>query len=144
MKPPGPPGPRKIRTKKVKIDKTTSFLVPHDENGYVAWEMPKKLSTGDLPTHFLPRWGYNRAEPRKPIFWKENTPFKAGLKFHNIIRTKSSVRFAVQNTETNVLYYFRENDFLELMSKTAWVFGICVGEWQYKQRGGYISIVPVE
>lgn len=136
--------PKLTKTKKPKIDKTINFLVPYDENGFVAWEMPRKLVNGDLPTHFSIWGGYNKPTIKKPIFWKENTPFKAGLKFHDIIRTKSSVRFAVKNTETDIIYYFRENDFLELMSKTAWVFGICIGEWQYKQRGGYISIIPVE
>jgi hypothetical protein len=134
----------KTLTKKIKIDKKIDFLVPHDEDGYVPWEMPKKLLGDKLATHFPAEWSYKNDKPRKPIFWKENKPFKAGLKFHDIIRTKSSVRFAVQNTETKTIYYFRQEDFLDLMSKTAWIFGVCVGEWQYKQRGGYVSLVPVK
>lgn len=128
--------------KKTKNTKPQVFLIPYKKDGSVAWEYPSKgVNT------YCENYKYNPTTKQydfetKEFEWKENKPFKAGLKFVTITRGASSVRFVVENTETKARYQFRGIDFTQFMKKTTWIFGVCLGEWKFRKQGKYISIIP--
>lgn len=116
-----------------------SEKIPFKSNGSVPWERPK-----DKETHWPGGWDYKTGKSIKgdPIDWRENKPFKAALKFKQVLNKRSSVQFIVENTETGATYHISEDLFNEMMENTTWIFGVCLGEWIFHSYRGYLSIVP--
>ena len=50
----------------------------------------------------------------------------------------------MKNTETGATYYVGEDLFNEMMDKTTWIMGVCLGEWVFHSYRGFLSIVPAE
>ena len=115
--------------------------IPFRPDGSVPWKRPKRKET-----HWGRRYDYHTRTwiEGPPIDWRENKPFKACLKFDKVVSKRSSVQFLMRNTETEATYYVSEEHFNEMMDKTTWVMGVCLGEWIFHSYRGFLSIVPAE
>lgn len=119
----------------------TELLIPTSKNdGSVPWKSPARDDNSAPLYYFSDKYGINEI----PIIWKKNEIFKAGIKFYKILQTSSTVLILVKNTETDIVYNIRYADFEEIMKKTTWVFGICVGEWKYRNFNNHVSIVTAD
>lgn len=109
-------------------DPELNFLVPH---------VGKIMEVPDS----APKKGLTELDG-EPIFWEENIPRKAALKFIRVWTAGTSRSWGAifENTATGHRYQMKGKDFNKLIVSTPAVAGVFVTEWKFRRCGRHIYI----
>ena len=119
-------------------NKTKDYLVPWTTQG-VPWKCPKEAKTVSYFDYTNRKYQNGLA-----VTWKQNLPFKAAFKIKQFTGSTDATQIIVEHTETEQLFYMRDSDFLNALSKSACTFGVLLGKWKIKRTvGKYYGLVYV-
>lgn len=84
-------------------------LIPYDKHGAIPWEHPYGQTVWDSEK------GYRVPAPDSTYTWKTPDPFRARLRFHQIITVRSGATVRMTNADTYAMYPMKMDHFVELI-----------------------------